>query len=138
MLLYSFIYTMYFGVVTSHKMFFSYISTSSLSYVRRFFSKRKLMKTSLHTQLKQTNLEDRLNISTEIPKEGFNDTAFQHFVDELKQFCSDMQIYLQLLVSVFLFLYSIYLVFMLPFRITCFALFLFLVNLQYISPLLQD
>ena len=67
---------MYFGVVTSHKMFFSYISTSSLSYVRRFFSKRKLMKTSLHTQLKQTNLEDRLNISTEIPKEGFNDIAF--------------------------------------------------------------
>ena len=49
---------MFFGVVTSHKMFFSYISTSSLSYVRRFFSERKLMKTSLHTQLKQNNLED--------------------------------------------------------------------------------
>ena len=47
----------YFGVVTSHKIFFSCISTSSLSYGQRFFSKRKLVKTSLCTQLKQTNLE---------------------------------------------------------------------------------
>ena len=90
----------------------------------------KLVKTSLRIQLKQTNLENRLHILRESPKEGFNDTVFQHFVQHL-----------QLLVSVFLFLHSIYLFAMLPFRmvlfITCFALYLFLVNLQYFSLLLQ-
>ena len=44
----------------------------------------KLVKTSLGTQLKQTNLENQLHISTESQKEGINDTVFQHFVDELK------------------------------------------------------
>ena len=38
--------------------------------------------------LKQTNLENRLHISTESPKEDFNDTVFQHshgwVMDELK------------------------------------------------------
>ena len=34
-------------------------------------------------QLKQTNLENRLHVATESPK-GFNETTFQHFVDELK------------------------------------------------------
>ena len=29
-------------------------------------------------------LENQLHISTESPKEGFNDSFFQHFVDELK------------------------------------------------------
>ena len=29
-------------------------------------------------------MENRLHISTESPKEAFNDTFFQHFVDELK------------------------------------------------------
>ena len=42
------------------------------------------MKTSLRTQLKQTNLENQFHISTESPKEGFSDTVFQHFVDKLK------------------------------------------------------
>ena len=51
----------------------------------------KLMKTLLCTQLKQTNLENRLHISTESPK-GYNDTFFQDFVDELKQCNLDIQI----------------------------------------------
>ena len=34
--------------------------------------------------LKQTNLENLLNISTEGPKEDFNDTVFNILVDELK------------------------------------------------------
>ena len=46
--------------------------------------KRKLVKTSIRTQLKQNNLEHRLHISKESPKEGFNDTLFRHSVDELK------------------------------------------------------
>ena len=75
----------------------------------------------------QTNQENQLHISTESPK-GFNDTVFQHFVDELKYCNLDMPIDLQLLVSVFLCLYSMYLVAMLYFRmiffINCFALFL--------------
>ena len=37
----------------------------------------KLVKTLLCTQLKQTNLEIE-------SKKGFNETVFQHFVDELK------------------------------------------------------
>ena len=36
--------------------------------------------------LKQTNLENWLHFSTESPKEGFNDTVFQHFIDELKHY----------------------------------------------------
>ena len=72
------------GVVTSDKMFFSCINRSSLSCVQRLFSKMKLVKTSLRTQLKQTNLENRLHILTEKPKEGFNETVFPHFMDELK------------------------------------------------------
>ena len=32
----------------------------------------------------ETNLEHRLHISTKSPKEAFNDTVFQHFMDELK------------------------------------------------------
>ena len=68
LLLYYFLYTLYFGFVTSHQIFFSCIITSSLSYVQRFFSKRKLVKTSLHTQLKQTNLENRFHISQKVQK----------------------------------------------------------------------
>ena len=55
----------------------------------------------LHTQLKQTNLENQLYISTKSLKEGFNDTVFQHFVDELKHCNADMWMKLQL-VPVFL------------------------------------
>ena len=102
----------------------------------------KLVKTLLHTQVKQTNLENQLRISVESPKEGFNDTVFQHLVDELKHCTSDMLMDLQLLVPVFMCFYSVYLVAMLSFRIiffmTCFALFLFLVNVHYFSPLLRD
>ena len=57
---------------------------SSLSSARDFFCKRRLVKTYLCTQLKQTNLENPLHISTESPKEGFNDTVCQHFVYKLK------------------------------------------------------
>ena len=75
-----------------------------------------MLKTKLLTKLKQTNLENRLHISTEIPKEGFNDTVFQNFMDESKhQF------------QYFLLLCSIYVIFMLLLRmiffITFFALF---------------
>ena len=42
----------------------------------------KLLK--ICTQSKQTNLENRLHISTESPKEGFDDTISQYFKDELK------------------------------------------------------
>ena len=45
---------------------------SHLSYVQKFFCKMKLVKTSLPTQLRQTNLGNWLYISTESPKEGFN------------------------------------------------------------------
>ena len=38
LLLYSFLYTVYFGLVTSDKMFFSCISMSSLLCVQRHFS----------------------------------------------------------------------------------------------------
>ena len=50
-------------------------------------------------------------------------------MDELKHCNSDMRMDLQLLVPVFLRLYSIYLVFILPFRMIFF---------QYFSPMLQD
>ena len=111
---------MYFGVVTSDKIFFSRINTSSLSCIQRFFSKMKMVKTLLRTQLKQTNLENRLHISTKIPKEGFNDTIFQHFVNKLKNCNSDIRMELQILVPVFLCLCSIYLVDMLSSRIIFF------------------
>ena len=60
---------MYFGFVTSHKMSFSCAGTSS--------SEMKLVKNLLRTRLKQSNLVNRPNISTENPKEDFNDTPFQ-------------------------------------------------------------
>ena len=81
---------MYFGVVSSHRMFFSCVSTSSFPYVQRFFPKRKLVKTSLRTQLKQTDLENQLHISTESSEKGFIDIVFQHFMDELKHCNLDM------------------------------------------------
>ena len=114
LLLYSFLCTVHIGVVTPHKMFFSCISASGMSYIQRYFFKRKLVKTSIHTQLKQTNLENRLHILRESPKEGFNDTVFEHFVAELKHGNSNMRMDLQLLVPVFLCLYSLCLVVMIP------------------------
>ena len=70
----------------------------SLSYAQRYFSKRKLVKTFLHTQLKQTNLENGLHISAESPK-GFNDIVFQYFEDDLIKHCnSGMRMDLRLLV----------------------------------------
>ena len=67
-LLYFFQYSVYFSVFTSYKIFFSPIKTSSLPRGQRFFSKIKLVKILLHTQLKQTDLENLLHISTESPK----------------------------------------------------------------------
>ena len=54
------------------------------------------METSLSTQLKQTNLQNWLRISTESPKGGFNDTVFQHSMDKLKHCNPDMLMDLQL------------------------------------------
>ena len=114
-----FLYTVYFDTVFSHKKLFLCISTSSLSCVQRLFFKMKLVKNSIPTQLKQTNLENPLHISRESPKEGFNDTIFQHFMDETKHCNPDMRTDLQL-VPVFLCLYSIYLVVILSFRMIFF------------------
>ena len=50
-----FIY-MYFGVVTSDKILFSCISTSSLSYIQKFHSKMKLVKTLVHIESKSGKL----------------------------------------------------------------------------------
>ena len=64
-MIYLVLYTVYFGAVTSHKICFSCISTSSLSYVQRFSSKRELVKIFLCTPLKQINPENGLHIATE-------------------------------------------------------------------------
>ena len=66
---------MYLGAATSHKILFSCISTSSLTCVPKIFYKMKLVKILLRTELKKPNLENRLHISTESPKEGFNETV---------------------------------------------------------------
>ena len=50
----------------------------------------------LLAQLKQTNLENQLFISTDI------DTVLQHFLDELKHCNLDMRMDLQLLVPEFI------------------------------------
>ena len=50
-----FIY-MYFGVATSDKILFSCISTSSLSYIQKFHSKMKLVKTLVHIESKSGKL----------------------------------------------------------------------------------
>ena len=61
----------------------------------------KLVKTLLRCQLKQTNLEIRLYISTKNLKERFTSTVFQDFMDELKHCNPYMRMNLQL-VPVFL------------------------------------
>ena len=76
LLLYSFLYTVCFNVVSSDKIFFSCISMSSSSYIQGFFSKVKPVKTFSHTQLKQTNLEIQLHIFTESPKKDISETDF--------------------------------------------------------------
>ena len=117
LLLYFLLYPVYFGVVTSHIIFIckkvQFVTCSNI------FSTMKLVNTSLHTQLKQTNLENQLHISIKSPKECFN-MVFHHFMDELKQCNSDMQMDLKLPVPVFLCLYIKYLVVMLPFRMISF------------------
>ena len=92
-----------------HKILFSRMSTSGLSCIQSSFSKMKLVKTLVRTELKRTNLENRLCTSTETPKERFDDTVFQHLLDELNHCNSDVRIDLQLLVPVFLcLLFSIF------------------------------
>ena len=66
---------------TSRKILYLCITTYSLSCAK-FFSKIKLVKTYLFTQSKQANLKSWLHILRRSPQEGFNDTAFQHFVEE--------------------------------------------------------
>ena len=65
----------------------------------------KLLKTLFHTQSKQTNLENRLHISTESPKEDFDDTDFQHSVDELKH-CNTNGLTISF--SYFLFIFNVF------------------------------
>ena len=90
-----------------------FISVSSLACVQRSFSKMKLVKTLLRTQLKQTNPESSLHTPKEI------EIVFQNFVDEWEHCNPDIQINLQQVLA-FLSLYSIYLVVMLPFTMTFF------------------
>ena len=89
------------------------ISASRFSCVQRSFSKMKLVKTLLRTQLKQTNLESSLHTPIEIK------IVFQTFVGEWEHCNPDIQINLQQVLA-FLCLYSIYLVVMLPFTMTFF------------------
>ena len=131
---------MYFRVVNSNKIHFLWTGTSSFSCIQSFFSKMKLVKTSLDTQSKQANLENQLHITTESPKEGFNNTVFEHYLHELKQCNSNMRMDLQLLVLAFLYFHSIYLAAILSFRMIFFHnlfYFLFLVNFQYFGALLE-
>ena len=54
------------------------------------------------------NLENWARISAKSPKEGFNDTVFQHLMVELKHSNLDIQMDLQLIVpSIFVFIFSI-------------------------------
>ena len=57
----------------------------STAYVKRFFSKMKLVKTWLLNQLSQVNLENLLFIAKEAPKTGFTNSEYDFFVDELKK-----------------------------------------------------
>ena len=57
----------------------------STACVKRFFSKMKLVKTRLRSQLSQVNLENLLFIATEAPKTGFTDSEYDIFVDERKK-----------------------------------------------------
>ena len=65
--LYYFLYTVYFSVVTSHKMLFSCISMSSLSYVKKILFLKEVGE-NLITYSNQTKLQNQLYISTESPK----------------------------------------------------------------------
>ena len=73
--LYYFSYTVYFGVVIYLNIPFIYKYVYPLSCVQRLFFRMKLVKCFLRTQLKQTNLKNRLHISRESPKKCFNDTV---------------------------------------------------------------
>ena len=66
------------------QMLFSCIITSSLSCVQDSIVNEAGK--NLVMYLKQTNLENCLHTSTENPKEDFNDTVFQHLVNELKSY----------------------------------------------------
>ena len=128
-LLLYFLFSVLFCVVNSHKM---------CSNVQSSFSKMKLVKILLCTQLKQT-WEIIFIFQQKVQKKSFNDTAFQHFVDEFKHSNLDRWMDLQLLVLVFLCLYSIYLTIMFFFHnMFCFIYIFFHVSLQYFSHLLQD
>ena len=79
----------------------------------------ELVKTLLCTQLKPANQENRFHISAESPKEDFKVTIFQHLIEELKHCKLGVQTDIKL-VPVFLCLYSVCLVVMLPFRMIFF------------------
>ena len=133
LLLYYFLYV-YFGVVTSHKIIFSCISTSSLACAQRIFHKMKVVKISLHTQLEQTNLEI--------------DFIFQKVLiilfltfrvwNPANRICERTYILFQCYCVFIQYIWFLCYLLEWSFFITCFALLIFLVNLQYFSSLLQD
>ena len=53
--------------------------------VERLFSRMKLIKTRLRNQLSQVRLDQLLRISTESPKDDYNDNVYEYFVDELQK-----------------------------------------------------
>ena len=65
--------------------------STSLSCIQRLFSTMKLVKTGKLNQNKLTWKTDFI-FQTKSPKEGFNNSVFQHFVDELKHCNPDMRI----------------------------------------------
>ena len=53
--------------------------------VEKLFSKMKLIKTCLRSQLSQVHLDQLLHIATESPIEGFSDDTYEEFVNEIKK-----------------------------------------------------
>ena len=66
-------------------MMFFLLFPVSVACVERLFSKMKLIKTRLRSQLSQGHLDQWLRISTESPKEGFSDNTYEEFVNEIKK-----------------------------------------------------
>ena len=61
------------------------IFPNCIACMEHLFSRNKLVKTSLCSQLKQTTLDSLLGMATELPLNGFTNGNFDHFVDELMQ-----------------------------------------------------
>ena len=114
------------------------VSMYRLSCIQRFFYKMKLVKTLLHTQLKQTNLENQRHISTESPKRVlmilFLKTLYFQYAKRPATTSSSVFVLFYFCIQ---YIWSLCYIFE-CFAINCFALYLFHLNLQYFSPSLQD